>query len=154
MLPQIDYAKIKERERVAIQKMEKAMERIGVGVTPEAQRIFDFMAKTMPCRWEGKTIVVLDDVRESKQKANERTIRALRDLAQALLLLSLSFEREMSIRSCIFCGQVRITEPYKPDNCTGSPGTRDHVLKLVSCGCHSRSLLSPLFVCLVGMVIH
>ncbi|GAB2297324.1 hypothetical protein Dimus_031434 [Dionaea muscipula] len=40
-------------------------ERIGVGVTAEAQNIFDALSKTLPVRWDKTVIVVMNEVRVS-----------------------------------------------------------------------------------------
>jgi hypothetical protein len=37
--------------------------RVGVNVTEEGQRIFDALAKTLPCEWRGRDILVMAEVR-------------------------------------------------------------------------------------------
>jgi len=50
------------REAKALQEAKKRADQIGVGVTREAQRIFDSVNKTLPCEWKGKDIVVIGEV--------------------------------------------------------------------------------------------
>lgn len=62
-LPMVDPKRGAEREKKAIQAAAQEAAKIGVGVSREGQQIFDALAKTLPCRWEGKQIVVLEEVR-------------------------------------------------------------------------------------------
>jgi len=61
----IDLAFLKAREETAIRQAEEAAQRIGVGVTQEAQDIFDALSRTLPVKWDKSTIVVMDEVRVS-----------------------------------------------------------------------------------------
>eukprot|EP01132_Coremiostelium_polycephalum_P009122 gene9122-11178_t len=54
---------ILKRQDEANYKARVQAAKIGVGVTTEAQEIFNSLSKTLPCEWSGKTIVVLSDVK-------------------------------------------------------------------------------------------
>ena len=55
-LPTIAFDKLVQRENAALA-------RIGVGVSSTAQSLFDAISKTYPCKWDGQTLVVVDEVR-------------------------------------------------------------------------------------------
>ncbi|XP_027347187.1 protein LSM12 homolog [Abrus precatorius] len=61
----LDLTALQAREDVAIRQAEADAERIGVGVTPEAQNIFNALSKTLPVRWDKTVIVVMNEVRVS-----------------------------------------------------------------------------------------
>eukprot|EP01068_Selenidium_serpulae_P012753 Selendium_serpulae@DN5876_c0_g1_i1.p1 len=59
-LPGCDFGVLERRECRAIDAFVKNQRNIGIGVSREAQEIFDFIAKTHPdCRWEKDTISVM-----------------------------------------------------------------------------------------------
>jgi hypothetical protein len=82
-LPAINRAKLEQAELAELEKAEKRACQLGVGVTEEAQRVFDALVKTYPCAWEGRTIVVLDSVRVSEPYRADNCV-APADAAAAL----------------------------------------------------------------------
>ncbi|XP_070055869.1 uncharacterized protein LOC107815829 [Nicotiana tabacum] len=61
----LDLNSLQSREDSAIRQAEIDAERFGVGVTAEAQTIFDALSKTLPVRWDKTVIVVMNEVRVS-----------------------------------------------------------------------------------------
>ncbi|KAF9673871.1 hypothetical protein SADUNF_Sadunf10G0068800 [Salix dunnii] len=61
----IDLHRLQAREELALRQAEADAERIGVGVTAEAQSIFDALSKTLPVRWDKTSIVVMNEVHVS-----------------------------------------------------------------------------------------
>ncbi|KAF8378323.1 hypothetical protein HHK36_029662 [Tetracentron sinense] len=61
----LDLNSLHAREESAIRQAEIDAERIGVGVTTEAQSIFDALSKTLPVQWDKNVIIVMNEVRVS-----------------------------------------------------------------------------------------
>ena len=61
-MPVVDDVRSKKREEENIKAAQARAANIGVGVTQEAQDIFDALARTLPCRWQDRNIVVMDEV--------------------------------------------------------------------------------------------
>ncbi|ORY85398.1 anticodon-binding domain-domain-containing protein [Leucosporidium creatinivorum] len=62
LLRAINPAEVSARVEKAVLEDQKARARVGQGVSDEAQALFDALGRTLPVRWAGKNIVVMDEV--------------------------------------------------------------------------------------------
>lgn len=60
--PVVDIGRIRADEERVLRKRHAEYAQVGVGVTPEAQAIFNALAKTLPCKWNQDVIVIFDSV--------------------------------------------------------------------------------------------
>jgi len=58
----LNVAALEERANKEIREAHTRASRRGVGVSAQAQGIFDALSKTLPCRWHETHIIVLDEV--------------------------------------------------------------------------------------------
>eukprot|EP01114_Cavostelium_apophysatum_P019033 TRINITY_DN6009_c0_g1_i1.p1 TRINITY_DN6009_c0_g1~~TRINITY_DN6009_c0_g1_i1.p1 ORF type:complete len:182 (-),score=32.18 TRINITY_DN6009_c0_g1_i1:18-563(-) len=61
-LPPVNIARIKSKASTVLRNLREEAARIGVGVTEQAQDIFNALSKTLPCRWKQDSIIVMDEV--------------------------------------------------------------------------------------------
>ncbi|EGC34582.1 hypothetical protein DICPUDRAFT_88261 [Dictyostelium purpureum] len=64
-LPPINVQLINKKQDEIIRKATQQAMKIGVGVTSEAQEIFNSLSKTLPCTWSGDNIIVLGEIKIS-----------------------------------------------------------------------------------------
>lgn len=61
-LAAINLKEVDARVKKAVRKDQEERARVGQGVSEEAQALFDALGKTLPVRWAGGSIVVMDEV--------------------------------------------------------------------------------------------
>ncbi len=73
-VPFIDKERLKKRAERALRQAELEYDRVSEGVSKEAQAIFEAISKTLPCRWQDMTTIVV--LVSSLQCAQQKSCRA------------------------------------------------------------------------------
>ncbi|KAG5360653.1 hypothetical protein CJU89_3731 [Yarrowia sp. B02] len=58
----VDLDGVRKRESEIVNQEMRKQANKGVGVTQQGQEIYDAIAKTLPCRWDGKSILAVEEV--------------------------------------------------------------------------------------------
>lgn len=93
---QLDIKALKRREEQAVKKMQEKEMRRGKGVSKEGQAVFDALSKTMPCTWDGSSIVVAEvvvidkpyrteDCKAIRQEDEEKALPRIRRTVRSVL---------------------------------------------------------------------
>ncbi len=69
-LPTVDEPRRERRMENALRCAKTAADNIGENVSALAQDVFDALARTLPCKWNGDVIVIMDEV-EVRGPAND-----------------------------------------------------------------------------------
>lgn len=64
--PSIQDTMVNERMGRLVRERKQDAAKIGCNVTEEAQIVFDILSKTIPCKWDDDTIIVMECVRINK----------------------------------------------------------------------------------------
>ncbi|CAK0736037.1 hypothetical protein CVIRNUC_000681 [Coccomyxa viridis] len=96
-LPAIDERRQHAKLQKATQVAQEKVERQGLGVSKEGQQIFDCIYKTLPCKWQEKTIIVLNEVHVKEPYDTSSVTKAHSDVPSTTLervILMVKSERE------------------------------------------------------------
>ncbi|KAJ2126973.1 hypothetical protein IW136_006523 [Coemansia sp. RSA 678] len=90
----VTTAEIEARKARALVQAKERASRIGVGVSEHAQSIFEALSKTLPCRWDQNSIVVLDEIAIDSPYTTD-TCRELTSAASTLLRVKKVLQGEL-----------------------------------------------------------
>ncbi|KAI8824937.1 anticodon-binding domain-containing protein [Fimicolochytrium jonesii] len=94
---------------------EAAIARIGFGVTPEAQTIFDHLSKTLPTRWRKTSIVIMDEI-EINSPYNSADCKVVQGKTNAEASLSRVKKVLEGVRTRLGLDHNRQTQPHSAQN--------------------------------------
>ncbi|CAN7094289.1 unnamed protein product [Brassica rapa subsp. narinosa] len=130
----VNLDSLRAKEALAISRQAEAeAERLGVGVTAEAQSIFDSLSKTLPVQWENSDILVMKEVRVRSPYLSDCVFGGT-DAANNRVkkVVSLTFTSFLLFKSVCVC--VGITTTTTVMNCLSH-----HARSYISLGLLKRS---------------
>ncbi|GAW81904.1 hypothetical protein, conserved [Plasmodium gonderi] len=98
-IPKINKTLLEKIEKKALENFEQTKTRIGIGVTQEAQELFDFIWKTHPdCTWSNRDILVLNgEVRIKPPYGPDNCIAKIDNLKERFSTVISKFRQKKSM---------------------------------------------------------